>query len=382
MHVLTEIMFITIITFILVLSLLVFVHELGHFWVARKFGLKPKEFGFGFPPRAFGYYKNTEGKWKKVIGTKDPEDASDTIYSINWLPLGGFVNLEEDEDKGDDPNHFSNKPIYQRTLILIAGVSMNIILAAVLISVGYMIGLPQTISDLGTGAKVSDVKVQVLDVAKDSPAEAGGVEAGDVILSLNGIEIDCNQTIQDLSDQNVDNEVVYKIKRADKEIDLRMTPQIIEETGRGGIGVSIAETGIVRYSFFRAIWEGVRTTLIMTWIIIIAFYELIKGLVIGNGVSIEVGGPVRIAQITGDAVRMGFSYLINFSALLSINLAIINAFPFPALDGGRVVFLLVEKIQGHPVSKRIETAIHSIGFALLMVLIVLVTYQDIARFWQ
>jgi len=382
MHVLTEIMFITIITFILVLSLLVFVHELGHFWVARKFGLKPKEFGFGFPPRAFGYYKNTEGKWKKVIGTKDPEDASDTIYSINWLPLGGFVNLEEDEDKGDDPNHFSNKPIYQRTLILIAGVSMNIILAAVLISVGYMIGLPQTISDLGTGAKVSDVKVQVLDVAKDSPAEAGGVEAGDVILSLNGIEIDGNQTIQDLSDQNVDNEVVYKIKRADKEIDLRMTPQIIEETGRGGIGVSIAETGIVRYSFFRAIWEGVRTTLIMTWIIIIAFYELIKGLVIGNGVSIEVGGPVRIAQITGDAVRMGFSYLINFSALLSINLAIINAFPFPALDGGRVVFLLVEKIQGHPVSKRIETAIHSIGFALLMVLIVLVTYQDIARFWQ
>jgi len=375
-------MILTIVTFVLVLSLLVFVHEFGHFWMARKFGLKPKEFGFGFPPRAIGYYKNKEGKWKTVKGGKDPEDADDTIYSINWLPLGGFVNLEEDDDPGDNPNHFSKLPVYQRALILLAGVTMNIILAATLISFGFMVGLPQSTSDLGTSAKISDQKVQILEVMDDSPAKLAGLEIGDVILAVNGESIKTNEQIQKIVRENVDKSLAYSIKRTNQNIEKQITPTIIEETGEGGIGVSITETGIVRYPFFTAIWEGIKTTAFITWFIILAFYNLIAGLLTGHGVSIEVGGPIRIAEITGDAVRMGMAYLINFAALLSINLAIINAFPFPALDGGRIIFLIIEKLQGKPVSKKIEATVHNIGFAFLMILIVLVTYKDIARLWH
>jgi regulator of sigma E protease len=375
-------MLLTILTFILVLSLLIFVHEFGHFWVARRFGLRPKEFGFGFPPRAIGYYKDKEGKWKTIRGSKDPEDASDTIYSINWLPLGGFVNLSEDEDGGDDPNHFSNKPVYQRAAILLAGVTMNIILAAVLISIGYMFGLPQSTDEVGDKAIVSEHKVQVLEIMEGTPAKEAGIEIGDIILSINGQTMSENEKIQEIVADNIGQDLTYRLKRKGEEFDKVIRPVLMEETGKGGIGVSITETGIVRYPFFIAIWEGFKTTFILTGLVVVAFYDLFKDIFSGQGVSIEVGGPIRIAEITGDAVRMGFSYLINFSAMLSINLAIINAFPFPALDGGRVIFLIVEKLQGKPVSKRIEGIIHSIGFALLMLLIVLVTYNDIMRFWK
>lgn len=375
-------MLLTIITFLLVLSLLVFVHEFGHFWVARRFGLKPKEFGIGFPPRAIGYYKNHEGKWKTVKGSKDPVDADDTIYSINWLPLGGFVNLAEDEEAGDDPNHFSKKPVWQRATILLAGVTMNVLLAAVLISIGYMVGLPQSTGELGAKAIVSEQKVQVLEVIENTPAKLAGIESGDTIVSINGEIIVSNDQIQNITNDNIGKNLRYKIKRNNEEMEKEIMPVLMEESGKGGIGVSITETGIVRYPFFYAIYEGVKTTAIVTWLIILAFANLLKDLFTGQGASVEVGGPIRIAEITGDAVRMGFSYLINFSALLSINLAIINAFPFPALDGGRVIFLIIEKLQGRPVSKRIEATIHSIGFAMLMLLILLVTYKDIARFWQ
>ncbi len=375
-------MFLTIITFVLVLSLLVFVHEFGHFWVARKFGLKPKEFGFGFPPRAIGYYKNKEGQWKTVRGGKDPEDADDTIYSINWLPLGGFVNLEEDEDAGDNPNHFSKLPVHQRGLILVAGVTMNIILAAFLISFGFMIGLPQSTGDLGPNAKISDQKVQVVEVIKGTPAESAGLEVGDAIVAINGEITKTNEQIQDIVRDSIGKTLSYSIKRKGENIEKQIIPVIIEESGEGGIGVSITETGIVRYSFFNAIWEGIKTTGFITWFILMAFVDLIVGLVTGNGVSVEVGGPIRIAEITGDAVRMGMSYLINFTALLSINLAIINILPFPALDGGRIIFLFIEKLQGKPVSKRIEAVVHQTGMILLMLLMVLVVYKDIARLWQ
>ncbi len=375
-------MLLTIITFIIVLSVLVFVHEFGHFWVARRCGLRPKEFGFGFPPRAIGYYKNHEGKWKTVRGSKDPVDAEDTIYSINWLPLGGFVNLQEDEEAGDNQNHFSKKPVWQRTAILLAGVTMNILLAAFLISVGYIVGLPQSVDGLSDKAKVTDLKVQVLEVMPDSPAAQAGLKAGDSLLYVNDIRIESNEQIQKIADENTGKELKYRIRRGSDELEKVIIPVKMEEGGKGMIGVNIGETGIVRYPFFIAIWEGFKTTAALTWFILLAFGALIRDLVTGHGVSIEVGGPIRIAEITGDAVRMGFSYLINFSALLSINLAIINALPFPALDGGRVIFLIIEKLKGSPVSKRVEATIHSIGFALLMLLILLVTYQDIARFWK
>ena len=375
-------MILTIITFIIVLSVLVFAHELGHFWVAKKAGIIPKEFGFGFPPRAWGIYKDANGKWKQVRGKKEVEDAVGTIYSVNWVPLGGFVNLEEDEEGGDNPNHFSNKKIWQRAVILLAGVTMNIILAAILFSVGYMVGLPQALDDVSEKAHVSNRQIQIIEVLSDSPAEVAGLELGDMIVSLDDKQFTNYNQLQGYVDENKGKKITYEIKRGGEVIALEITPEKRPETGKGGVGISIAEIGIVRYPILLSIWEGFKTTILLTWLIIIAFYTLIKGLILGQGLSIELGGPVRIAQMTGDVMRMGFAYLINFTAILSINLAIINALQFPALDGGRILFLIIEKIKGSPVKKEVEGIIHYIGFALLMLLIVLVTYRDIARFWQ
>lgn len=369
----------TIIIFLLVLSLLVFVHEAGHFWVAKRFGLRPKEFGFGMPPRILGYYKNAEGKWKKVKGSEDPQDAADTIYSINYLPLGGFVALGEDDETSTDPNHFHNKPAWQRTLILAAGVSMNLLLAAVLISFGLVIGLPQTIDENDDQAIVSNRQILVAEVMPDSPALAAGLAVNDAILRINGQEFKHVEDLQNYVNAHTGEEISYAIRRGQAELEIKVTPELRTDTNMGGIGIGIVETGIVRYPFFTALWNGIKTTVFLTWYIILAFFSLIKDLLLGRGVSVELGGPVRIAQITGDAARMGLPYLINFSAMLSINLAIINALPFPALDGGRILFIGLEKIMRRPVRKEMEGKIHYVGFIILLILIALVTYKDIAR---
>ncbi len=373
-------MFFTLVTFILVLSVLVFVHELGHFWVARKFGVKAEEFGIGFPPRAWGIYKNKDGKWKKVAGNKQVDDAADTIYSLNWFPLGGFVKLGEDEKGGDDPSHFTNKKIWQRASIISAGVIMNIILAAILITVGFMMGLPQALDNVSPRAQITDRKIQIVEVVSGSPAQGADLRIGDVIAGINGSQFTGYEDLQKFVDERTGEELSYSIKRGQDEMEKNITPVVMKETGAGGVGVGIIETGIVKYPFFLAIWEGVKTTIFLTWAIIIAFYELIKGLLTGNGVSAEVAGPVGIAAMTGQVARMGFVYILQFTALLSINLAIINFLPFPALDGGRIVFLFIEKIKGSPVKREVEAIIHNTGFALLMLLILVVTFKDIAKF--
>ncbi len=373
-------MFLTIIVFIVILSVLVFVHELGHFWVARKCGLIPEEFGFGYPPRAVGFYKNKEGKWCKLFGNNQAIDAADTIYSINWVPIGGFVKLGEDEVAKEDANHFNNKPIWQRAAILFAGVFMNFILAAVLISVGFMVGLPQTIGDLGPSAQVSNKQIQVMEIIENSPAQSADLKPGDIILGIDGVAMTSLDVMEKYVDEHKGEKLNYQIKRNEENIEKEVTPELRKETNKGGIGVGIIESGVVRYPFFIAIWEGFKTSVLLTGAILVAFYELIKGLFVGAGVSADLAGPIGIAALTGQVARMGFIYILQFTAILSINLAIINALPFPALDGGRLLFLLIEKIKGRPVKKEVEGTIHYIGFILLMILVVLVTFRDVSKY--
>jgi len=374
-------MFLTIIAFLVVFSLLIFAHELGHFWFARKFGVRAEEFGFGFPPRIWGIYKNKEGKWRQVGGNKEVEDAVSTIYSLNWIPIGGFVKIKgENGENENEPDSFSSRKIWQRAAILSAGVSMNIILAAFLISLGLMIGFPQVLDNLDSRAEVSDKKIQIAQIMPDSPAAKTGFMAGDTIITINNKEFAVEEELQDFVDGQAGQELAYKIKRGQEEITLKAIPEIREETGRGGIGIAIATTGLVKYPWYLAIEEGLKETVLLTWAIILAFYELIKGLVMGQGVAIDVAGPVGIAALTGQVAHMGLIYILQFTALLSINLAIINFLPFPALDGGRVLFLIIEKIKGSPVKRELEGAIHNIGFALLMLLVLVVTFRDVARF--
>ncbi|NCD01136.1 RIP metalloprotease RseP [bacterium] len=373
-------MFYTIIIFILVLSVLVFAHEFGHFWVARKSGVKAEEFGIGFPPRLFGVYKSKGGKWKTFWGRKEINDAIDTIYSVNWIPLGGFVKIKgENGENKDDKDSFSSKPAGIRALILSAGVLMNILIAMVFISVGYMIGFPGNINGLPEAAKVSDYKVQVMEVIPDSPAEEAELQVGDVVSKVNNVDIVSEEDLQNEIAKFPGKEVNLTVFRQNEMLNVLLTPDDIE--GEGRMGVAIVATGVISYPWYQAIWEGIRTTLFFLWAIIIGFISLIKNLIISAPINAEVAGPIGIADLTGRFARMGFVYLLQFSALLSLNLAVLNILPFPALDGGRLIFVIIEKIKGKPVKKEVEAAIHNLGFLLLMVLVLFVTFKDVARFF-
>ena len=417
-------MFTTLITFIIILGILVFVHELGHFWTAKKLGLTPKEFGFGFPPRIFGMQKikgvqrslreqsedieisaDAEGvresvsvssvtetqnfsRWRMVTGAaaleREGEEITEagTIYSLNWLPLGGFVNIGEDEEAGNDPRHFKNQKPWKRVVILSAGVAMNLAVAAVFITWGFMLGLPQTLDEVPAGAHIRERHVQILQVLPGSPAEQAGLQMGDVIASIDGRTFTSEAGVQDYVAGKAGETLTYDIRRGSEEMKIPITLTKLASTGEAGAGIAIAETGIVSLPWYRAIWEGIKATVIMTWFIITAFVALLYKLLAGAGVSADIAGPVGIAVMTGQVARLGFVYLLQFAAMLSINLAIINFLPFPALDGGRVVFVIIEKIRGRAVSEKLETALHNIGFVLLILLVLGVTYRDVLRFWN
>lgn len=375
-------MLFTAFVFIAVLSLLVFVHELGHFAAARKFGARAEEFGFGFPPRVFGMYKDKSGKWQKVFGNKEVADASDTIYSANLFPLGGFVKIKgENGDSVAEPDSFASKKIWQRVVILSAGVAMNVVLAMFLFSVGYMVGLPQMLSDTTNdpNAIIEDRRIQISETLKDSIAQKNGFKRGDIILSINDKKFENYDELKDFVSSNEGKKLSYEIKRGQDVLILEATPEKLQNSDHAGIGIAIAQTATVSYPWYLAIFHGVKYTILLIWMIIVAFIEFFKNLIFGSGVAQEVAGPVGIASMTGEMARLGFMYVLQFTAMLSANLAVINFLPFPALDGGRVVFLIIEKIKGSPIKQEHEAMAHSIGFALLIILIIFVTYKDIVK---
>ncbi len=355
----------TIILFVIVLSLLVFVHELGHFLMARKMGMKVEEFGFGFPPRLWGVKKG------------------DTLYSINWIPLGGFVKIKgESGDHKHANDSFASKKPWQRFLVLIAGVAMNIVLAAVLFSIGYMIGLPAIVDDtLSRSARVADHELMVMQVVDESPAAVAGVVAGDVLVSIDGRVFTTDADARDYMHKNAGDGVSVVVQtREDIARTYELSSTYLEAFDTEAVGIAFVSTGLVSYPFFQAIGQGIYATGQMTYEVGRAFYVLIRDLIVTQEVAVELSGPVGIAVMTGEVAARGLVYLIQFTALLSINLAIINIFPFPALDGGRILFLIIEKIRGRALNERFEIMTHNLGFLLLMGLIVFVTYKDFVTF--
>ncbi|HQO11045.1 MAG TPA: RIP metalloprotease RseP [bacterium] len=376
----------TVLIFILVLSVLVFVHEFGHFWTARKLGVKAEEFGFGFPPRLFGFYRDQQGQRRHFWGNRSLDELplkqkpKGTVYSLNWLPIGGFVKIKGENGEGkQEPDSFAAQSLGKRALILAAGVIMNIVLAFFLLSLGYMLGLPQSLDEAGPSARITQAQVWVMETLPQSPAADAGLEAGDVIMAVNGQAVSSSENLQALVAENNGVATNFLVKSGDEERQVTITPTVIASTGKPGIGVSIYASGKVRYPFFIAIWEGLKATGLMFWAIIVAFATLIRDLFLGASVSGQVTGPVGIATLTGQVASLGFTYLLQFMALLSLNLALINILPFPALDGGRILFVVIEKFKGKPVKQSVEAWIHTIGFWLLLALIVVVTYKDIGR---
>ena len=328
-------------------------------------GMKVEEFGFGFPPRLFGIKK------------------AGTIYSINWIPLGGFVRIKgESGEDSRDKDSFAHKKIWQRFVVLVAGVTMNFVLAVVLLSAGFMIGLPATIdASLPSGAHILESKISIVQVAENSPASQAGLVAGDVLVSLN------DQTFTNdvearayLLDHGKDGVTMLVEDKDGNSKTVNVHSEELIDLGVTAVGVAFLQTGIVSFSPFQAILQGTAATVTFTIEVVKAFANIISSIAGGKGPGVDLSGPVGIAVLTGEVAAMGFVYLIHFTALLSINLAVINVLPFPALDGGRILFLIIEKLRGgKPVSMRFEAAMHNAGFALLMLLVVIVTYRDIVN---
>ncbi len=371
-------MIITILIFLAVLSVLVFVHELGHFVVAKRSGMKVHEFGFGFPPRLFGIQK-VDGKWKFVWGHKDTK-TDDTVYSVNWIPLGGFVKIMgEDNDDGQvDERSFGNKPFWRRFFTLSAGVIMNFILAGFLLAIGYGVGLPvavQNLDQVPSGATFTERQVAIIDVLKDSPAEKAGIMSSDIVESVDGQKFETVEALQEYVKTNKGKEMSFEVKRVNEVKTFTVKSNAEPKEGEGVVGVGLALYGKIQFGPLASIGQGFQTAYTQLVAIGTGLYHLFTS---GDGVE-SLGGPVKIAQITGQVASLGIIPLLQFAAFLSLNLALLNALPLPALDGGRILFLLIEKVRGKKNNAKIEQYANAIGFIALLLLMVAITAKDVLQ---
>lgn len=343
-------MLITIAAFLGVLAVVIIAHELGHFITAKASGIKVEEFGLGYPPRLFGVRRG------------------ETLYSLNALPLGGFTKMAGEEDP-EVERSLASKGVGTRLLVLSAGSIMNFLLPFLLISVAFMVP-----HDVVVG------QVVVEEVAPNSPAATAGIRAGDTIISINDRPINSTLGVNRYIQLNLGNEITILVEHADattEEVKLVPRWKPPPEEGAVGIAVRTLEPTIASQSepFLRAIPMGINQT-IETMVL---FKNAIL-LMLTGGIEFEVGGPVYIAQISGEVAKAGISPLLEFTAFLSINLAILNLLPLPALDGGRITFVLLEWLRrGKRISPKKEGLVHLIGFAMLMGLILAITLQDIMR---
>jgi len=364
----------SIIIFILILSILVLIHEFGHFIMAKRAGIGVEEFGFGLPPRAWG---------KKIRGT---------IYSLNWLPFGGFVRLtgeDPTDKKRDEKGSFYVKSIGQRISVVVAGVAANFILAVfvfyiVIFALGFKVSLPLLIDHKFKFVNETR-QVLVEEVSSGSAADAAGIRATDSILAIEGQKIsaiaDLQKVIRSSEGKNLTMLLENPVNNQTRTV--QVTPAYNEELAAPAIGVVMGELAVLNYQttgqkFFSGFIHSYNT---------LDYSIRVFGKLIGfaiqkrdiEPVSQSVSGPVGIAQITSQAVSMGAVSVLQLMALLSLNLAFINILPLPALDGGRFFFIILEVVTRRRVYPNLEKWVHTIGFALLLALTLLITYNDIAK---
>ncbi|OIO48874.1 MAG: hypothetical protein AUJ36_03425 [Parcubacteria group bacterium CG1_02_41_26] len=342
------------------LAVLILSHEFGHFLLAKLSGARVDEFGFGFPPRLFSFKKG------------------ETTYSLNLLPFGGFVKIFGEDSSEKQSRSFSSRPMYLRACILAAGVFFNLILAWLLFSLVLWLGAPTSV-----GSEAQDAYVTIIQVQPGTPAEEVGLSAGDRLLSFSSegetFQVNSVLGVQQFVERYKGKEVFIEYLRGQKNMMAVAVPQINPPEGVGALGIAMDRVGIVSLPFYRAIWEGIKTTISITAAIVKAFYGILVDLFTSGGAAVAVMGPVGIMSILGTASGLGFVYVVNLIALLSINLAILNILPFPALDGGRLLFLAIEAVKGSPISQKVSAGLNTAGFLFLIALMLLVTYKDIAK---
>lgn len=347
-----------ILIFVLALSILVLVHELGHFLAAKITGVRVEEFGLGLPPRIVG---------KKKWGT---------VWSLNWLPIGGFCKLfgEDINEKGATikKDSFISKNPWQKMLIVLGGVVMNLVLAVIIFAVVYTIlGVP----------KETD-RVKIIGVAKDSPAEVAGLKEGDWIKSINGVEVKKGAELTAQVEKNKGNEIELIIDKEGQGIALSVQIREIAPEGEGLMGVVISNTEMEKikwYQFYKGIGAGFKEAYFWGKIIGSGVYKMIAELMVGQ-VPKDVSGPLGMYEATS-SIRMnqGFMAMVHFFGVVSVNLAIVNVLPFPALDGGRIIFVLYELLFKKKANKKFEALVNNLGMMVLLGLILLVTIGDVRR---
>ena len=348
---------INILPAVFVIGVLVFVHELGHFLVAKLRNVRVEKFSLGFGP--------------EIIGRK----IGDTRYILSLIPLGGYVKMAgenfEDERKGE-PYEYLSKSLKERLAIVASGPLMNLLLCVVILAAILTIGVPYISGRVGT-------------VLKDSPAERAGLESGDKILEIDGALIEDWISLTKIIQKSPDKLLLLKIGRGDREFEIGVTPGLDETNKIGLIGITpydygkeVKEFPKKRYPVFISLGKAFTRTFYLVRVMYVGLWKLVTG-----QVSVKaLGGPILIAQLAGQEARMGMTNLFMFIAIISVNLAVINFLPIPVLDGGHILFLLIEGVSGRPVSKKKQEIAQQIGIAVLIALMMFVTYNDILRFLQ
>lgn len=353
-----------------IISLLVF-HEFGHFIIAKKFGVKVEEFGIGYPPKI----------WGKKIG--------DTIYSLNLIPFGAFVRIADGEGGGiitEKNKDYKNLSIWKRAAILLGGAFSFWIVSIVLLSIVFSSGVSQVISDDEIGNLINPA-VQVTSIALDSPAEKAGLMIGDIIIQIKiqdseeGNKIDKIVDIQKLSEISAGKEMKVTVKRINEQLDIFLTPRITPPSGEGPLGISLVRTAEKSYPWWQVPIKGIETTFFLTKAVVLGLADLILGLVKGNGLpkGFQVMGPVGIGSLVTQAAQVGVIYFLQFISIISVNMAVLNILPVPALDGGKLLFLLIEKIKRAPIKQNTEERITVVFFVALLLIMVFVTIKDIIK---
>jgi regulator of sigma E protease len=364
----------SIILFLIILVVLVVSHEFGHFIVAKLNKIRVDEFSFGFPPKLLS----------KKIG--------ETTYKLNALPFGGYVKIygqgeEEEEEDKDIKRSYNSKPFYVKAMVLLGGVCMNFLLAWLLLSIGFMSGLPSSVSGFGDASLIKDKAVTITSTLKDSPAEKAGLLTGD---KINYLETESDstllsssifgvETVQNFINKHGGEEVTMSVERAGQEVKAIIVPEINEAENRAMIGISLDMIGILKLPVHKAVWHGLKLTANLFVATVEGFYNLIKNAFTGEANLDSLTGPIGLIGVVGDAANLGFIYLLSFTALISINLVVINLIPFPALDGGQLLFLLIEKIKGSKIKPKIANWVNIIGIGLLIILMLVISYHDIIK---
>lgn len=365
----------SILIFVIILVSLIVVHELGHFAAAKFFDIRVDEFGIGFPPRL----------WGKKIG--------ETLYSVNLLPFGGFVKIFGEDGNAlpagvpDENRSFMRKNRGIQALVLVAGVAMNVIAAWLILSVGYMVGLP-TDSDAKLARPLEQIQPTIVEISPDSPAARAGVLSGDRIVRMEssfGGETQAREGSDAMrafiaAHPNEDLKLTLLRGKEEKQLTARPSTAVAgAPEGRAVLGVAIVDVGILKLPVHLALLEGAKLTYSLTIATAEGLWSFAKGIALGRADFSAVSGPVGIVGVVGEATELGFTALLSLAAVISVNLAIINLIPFPALDGGRLFIVAIETLRRRAIAPNLALWLNLGGFAALITLMLVVTYHDIVK---